>query len=166
VRKLLILLMLTLAFGAGGYELYQQPEIRVLFQASQQKGDPLEFLENLPKVSPKPPPPKLPSRMQRPAQNPPAASSPASREVQAPDPDVHNQVPNDEVARAMLGILAARKLGRHLSVTVTDKEITVYGEVGSAEERQQIRDILEKGREMRRVNVENLTVGAADAGGI
>lgn len=161
MRKFLISLIVLLALAAGGYALYSRPEIRALFESAEKQGDPLDFLEDLPEVTPKPPPQKQPSASERQAPN--TTERAPSREGPLPSgqeaaPDVQNQVPNDEVAHVMMAILAAKKLGRHLSISVTDDQIIVYGEVDSAQEKQQIREILEKGRETREVNTDHLTI--------
>lgn len=158
------MLAIVLAVGVGGYALYQRPEIRELFQTSEPKRAPLDFLENLPKVSPKPPAPKPPPRSQSREQDSTASSKAGAAETPPAAQSVRNQVPNDEVAHVLLGILAAKKLGRYLSLTVTDDEIVVYGEVASDAEKRQIRDILDKGRETRRINLEHLTVRGTEAG--
>ncbi len=157
MRRFLILLIGLLVLGGAAYALYQRPEIRALFEPAERKGDALDFLKDLPEISPPPPKEKAPTRSNRRTPTP-SASPSASPANQPSAPAVHNQVPNDEVAHVMMAILAAKKLGRHLSISVTDDRIIIYGEVGSEEEKQQIRDILEKGRETRRVDTEHLVV--------
>lgn len=157
MRKLVQIATVLLLCAAGVYLLYLQPEIRVLFQSNEPADDPLDFLKDLPEISPKPRTGGPKRFWSRPRLR--AAAPPPPAETQSPPaPTVHNEIPNDEVARAMLGILAAKKLGRHLGLSVSDDEIAVYGEAASPAEAAQIRDILERGRETRSVNTDGLIV--------
>ncbi len=157
MRRFLILFVILSAVGCGGYLFFQQPEVRALFQPARPAEDPLDFLRDLPKISPKAAAPKPSSNQRRtPAQAP--APSVEAREPEPSAVTPRNQVPNEDVSRALLGILAARKLGHGLSISVTDETITLYGEVDSAEQLEQIRQILNKAREYRRIDTSHLSV--------
>jgi hypothetical protein len=55
-------------------------------------------------------------------------------------------------------ILAAKKLASELSMSVTDTEIALHGTVDSRETLNRILEIVDKGREYRKINVDNVTV--------
>ena len=74
---------------------------------------------------------------------------------QEPSP---NQVPNQEVGRVLLQILAGQKLHDGISISVTDKYIRVAGELDSEEKKHQLLKILDGGREARRIDTRSLVV--------
>ena len=69
-----------------------------------------------------------------------------------------NQVPNRQVASVLLQILAARSLASGVSLSVSDEQIEVIGETASAENRATILEVIEKGRENRKIVAELLVV--------
>ena len=79
-------------------------------------------------------------------------------EESEPDPEYHNQVPNEQLRKVLMQIFAAKKLAEGVSLSVTDDEVSLAGEVASAEERKQILDIVDKGREARRIDGQYLKV--------
>jgi hypothetical protein len=149
-------------FLAGlAYVAYQRPEIRVLFEPSTTPENPLEFLERLPEVrAPEASPPDADAT--RPAGDRSGAEAASPPEPDRPIPEAVNQIPNEEVSRVLMQILAARNLARSISISVTDREVAISGEVNSPEERVQILDIVERGREARRINSENLVLRRGD----
>jgi hypothetical protein len=155
----------SLAIGtlilAGGYFLSQRPEIRELFRESKSQGDPLAFLEKLPELTPKQEARKPPGRQRK--------RSASSRNTAAPvadltteeiesSPEDYNQVPNEEVRKVLMQILAAKKLSRGISLSVTDRLVTVTGEVSTSGKRKQILDIIERGREARSIDATRLAI--------
>jgi len=162
MRLLVKLILIVVGLGAG-YHVFQRSEIQELFKESTRDGDPLAFLEDLPEIKPKP-------RSERPAVRRKPRASLAQAEA-APGPDVAveieqsdtapeylNQVPNDQLRTVLMQILAAKKLAQGVSLSVSDSVISVTGEVDSAEKRQQILDIVDRGREARRLDRQFLAV--------
>ena len=62
------------------------------------------------------------------------------------------------MSRVLLQILAAKKLADGISLMVTDNSVVVAGTVDSDQKRKQILEIIEKGRETRRIDAINLVV--------
>jgi hypothetical protein len=69
-----------------------------------------------------------------------------------------NQVENQQLARILLQIMAARGLASGISLTVTDNTIEVNGETTSLENRRAILEILENGRASRQIIADHFTV--------
>jgi hypothetical protein len=149
----------VLILGVAGYYVYNLPEVNVLFQSEKGPEKPLDFLENLPEPKIPEPPPRKPRKAPKPNPEPAVAAS-ASQETppEASEPVGQNQVPNGVVARTLMQILAAKKLASGLSLSVTDTEIAIHGTVDSREKRREILDVIEKGREYRKINTDDLTV--------
>jgi len=154
------------ALGIAGYFIYQQPEVKVLFQpAKAPPKDPLSFLKKLPEIHPPTPTPRR--KPVRPSTTPSAAvdtteapAFPADAEAPeaAGEPSAANQVPNDELARLLLQVLAAKRLVTGISIGVSDTEVLVHGEVASQERLDEIRRLLEKGRESRTLNLSGVKI--------
>ena len=147
-------------FLAGLYFLAQRPEIRGLFEERKTQGDPLAFLEDLPELSQKTKPENPASRKKQrmEGQNSSTLSAGVPMEESGPSPEDYNQVPNEELRRVLLQILAAKKLVEGISLSVTDRHVTVTGEVESSEKKKQILDVIEKGREARSIDTTDLLI--------
>jgi hypothetical protein len=151
------LVLIAVLLGAG-YYVYQRPEIQELFRQSNREGDPLAFLEDLPEINPRP----VAKRSEKPRRlTPVVAAEPAPEaemEQPEPSPEYTNQVANDQLRKVLMQILAAKKLTKGISLAVTDSAIIVTGEVESSEKRKQILDVIDRGREARRLEDQHLTV--------
>ncbi len=150
-------LVAVLILGAAGYYVYQLPEVNVLFQSERRPENPLDFLENLPEPKVPEPAPRSPAKSPKPRPAI-AAPTPQATSPEVTEPVGENQVPNGEVGRTLMQILAARKLASGLSMSVTDTEIALHGTVDSREKLRQILDTVEKGREYRKINTDDLIV--------
>lgn len=69
-----------------------------------------------------------------------------------------NQVPNRELARVLLQILAAQNLADGIWIGVTDEHVQVAGELDSEEKKRQLLKILNGGREARRIDTTGLII--------
>ena len=158
--QFLVKLVLIGATFAALYYVYQRPEIRELFRESARDEDPLGFLNDLPEITPKEKPdssaegevPGMERKVESPSQPKLEAERPES------SPTYQNQVPNEELSRVLMQILAAKKLADGISVSVTDSEVSVAGRIGSQDQKKEILEIIEKGRESRRIDAEELRV--------
>jgi len=160
--RFLVKLIAVAVIALVSYQVYERPEIQELFKESRTNGDPLAFLEDLPEVKPKVRPEKSP-RTRKPSVLESevvtdADTEPALEEETETLPEYQNQVPNDELRKVLMQILAAKKLAGGISLAVTDQEITLAGDVASAEDRKEILDIVDRGRETRRINGRDLKV--------
>ena len=146
----------------GGYTAYQHPKVKVLFQSSEKQENPLGFLEDLPELTPKPAPPKRSPRQSRRVQQVPVEQSTVEEQSQSEGEtdavEYQNQVPNEELRRVLMQILAAKKLVSGISLVVTDKRIEVLGRVKDEESRRKILETVDKGREARVLDGSNLLV--------
>ncbi len=68
---------------------------------------------------------------------------------------------NKELASTLLGILRARRLASGISLRVSDEVLGVVGRVDGEKTRQDILDVLEKGRGPRRLDSSLLTVSSS-----
>ncbi|HLV01040.1 MAG TPA: hypothetical protein VKZ59_07220 [Acidobacteriota bacterium] len=155
MKKLALLLALLLLLIGGAYWAYQDPKVRSLFATSSERPEnPLDFLEDLPEITPRP---EATSRNRSSAgRRAPAQASQSQASEQQPQPE--NQVANEEVARVMMQILAAKGLASGINLAVTDEKVILSGEVFSQEQRQAIIDTVQKGREARQVDASGLKV--------
>lgn len=140
----------------GAYRLQQEPRVRSLFGSSQKEDSGASFpLENkLVVVRRGPPAGESPGEVKAASgaaatQAPPAANAPAA---------LHNRVDNATVELVLLQILAAKKLGDGIALSVTDGFVRVAGTAGSEDDRRRILDIIEKGRESRQIDASALRV--------
>lgn len=154
--RFFFLILLVALLLAGGYYLYEQPRVKQLFSESKKVKDPLAFLEELPKLSPQKPKPAE-KKTPRPATLP-APDVPREPEEAEPVPEVENQVPNDQVARTLLQILAAKGLAGGISLSVSDERVEIYGEVPSEEAKAALLRIVDAGRESRKISTDHLVV--------
>jgi hypothetical protein len=69
-----------------------------------------------------------------------------------------NSAANDVVTRVILQVLATRKLVSGVAISTSDTVLIVNGIVDSEEKRQQILAIVEKARQARQVDSQNLIV--------
>ena len=150
--KLLAAILIILLL-AGAYYAYQRPEIRALFEANKKPEKPLDFLNNLPDVNSRPIKKKPPVHRAPPR----AVEEPVIEEMDESSP-VQNQIPNLETARVLMQILRAKGLASGISINVTDDSINVFGKVDSEAQKQQILDVLEKGRESRTIKATELVI--------
>lgn len=144
-------LVLVGLIGTGIYILYQNPRVRPFFESGTPRENPLGYLDRLPE--PKAPTTPVPKRETRPTPEP----------VEAQEPEegpsaVENVVPNQEVARVLLQILAAKKLADGISLSVNDEAIVVQGEVSSRERLDAIVEVVEKGRETRTIDTSDVMI--------
>ncbi len=166
MRLTLIIVALLIAITWGAYHVYRDPRVQDLFRQPEPKTiavPPPEPVQAAP-VPDIPTPPRKPSDIQAGI----VGATPASRQTRAaarpPEeetkeaPVAQNKVANDVVTRVLLQVLAAKNLVYGVSIRVTDKSITVDGVVNSEEKRKQILDIIEKGRETRRIDASHLVV--------
>jgi hypothetical protein len=139
--------------AAAVYFLSQDPKVRSLFESAPARENPLEFLENLPE--PKVPPPVVERKKpQKPA--PPEVDPEPSNEPEV----VQNMVPNRDVARVLMQILAAKKLADGISISVSDEAVVIHGEVSSSAKLDEIVAVVEKGRESRKIDTTHLSVAS------
>jgi len=160
--RFLAKLILLAAILTGTYYVYQRPEIRGLFKESKPKEDPLAFLEDLPKITPKPIPDssrtrKTPRNLETGTSSEPEVETEVVEEAE-PVPEYRNQVPNEQLQKVFMQILAAKKLTDGISLSVNDDHISVAGNVASSAQRNQILDVIDKGREARRIDAQHLKV--------
>ena len=135
------------AILVAAYAVYQRPEIQELFTEPAAGNDPLAFLENLPEITPEP----QPKAERRPSAARSRALSTSAEDTEESE-EYRNQIPNQQLARVLMQILGAKKLAAGVSLSVTDEKVSVVGEVDSEEQRRQILDIVDRGREARRVD--------------
>lgn len=137
--------------AAAIYFLSQDPKVRSLFESAPPRENPLDFLENLPE--PKVPPPVV--VREKPRKKP-------TREAEPEPPSepevVQNVVPNRDVARVLMQILAAKKLADGISISVSDEAVVIHGEVSSAAKLDEIVAIVEKGRESRKIDSTHVSI--------
>ena len=139
--------------AAAIYFLSQEPKVRSLFESAPARENPLDFLENLPE--PKVPPPVVERK------KPQRAATPEVEPEQPDEPEVvQNVVPNREVGRVLMQILAAKKLADGISISVSDEAVVIHGEVSSAAELEEIVAVVEKGRESRKIDTTLLSVAS------
>ena len=137
--------------AASIYFLSDHPRVRSLFESGPPREDPLGYLDRLPepKVRPTPAPRKAPRKPVEPV---------APPEPQAEPEVIENIVPNRELGRVLMQILAAKKLADGIALSVTDEAVEVYGEVSSTAQKDAIAEIIEKGRESRKLDLSHLTI--------
>ena len=148
----------------GGYFLFQSPQLRELLSSRGQR----------PAASPRPVAVRpSPLRSSSPSRDSPPTSRPEkppqevaqppeepSQQREEPQPTVQNQIPNRQLASTLLQIMAARGLAYGVSLSVTDERIEINGETDSEESRAAILEIIEKGRESRKIVIQQFTVKA------
>jgi len=148
----------------GGYFLFQSPQLRELLGSREQR----------PAASPRPAPARpSPLRSSSPSRDSPPSSRPEkptkavvqppeepSQQPEEPQPTIQNQIPNRQLASTLLQIMAARSLAYGVSLSVTDETIEINGETDSEESRAAILEIIEKGRESRKIVIQQLAVRA------
>lgn len=144
VERILILTLL-LGVALGAYFLYRSPQIQELIQPPNSVPAKVDLPPAPPVKRPEPTPRSQPATPSRSG----GQTSPAETE---------SQVPNREVARVLLQILAARGLAGSINLSVTDERIEVLGEVESQQERATVLEVLEKGRESRQIVADQLVV--------
>lgn len=164
MRLLLCGAVIVILLGLGGYRLAQDSRVRELFDSSDAAGN----------VKPKP---ANSGTVQRPsgAETKPASASAGARRKAAMRPPAaparknppapQNQIDNGTVARVLLQILAAKKLDGGISLSVSDAYVSVSGTTDSEESRKKILEIIEKGREARKIDARGLIVGTSSAPG-
>lgn len=133
---------------------YFNPVTHDLLFKEPENGNPLAYLKKLPEI--KTPIPANPGS--KTTRKPSTESSRNRTEVSEAEA-IANQVPNEEVSRTVLQILAARKLADGISLSVTDREIILYGQVRSESDLSKIVEILERARESRRIHLEHVIRG-------
>ena len=146
----------------GGYTAYQHPKVKELFKPSKKQDNPLGFLEDLPELTPKPAPVRRSQRQPRSVQQVPLEQTNLEEQGQSEGEteavEYQNQVPNEELRRVLMQILAAKKLASGVSLVVTDRRIEVLGRVQDAESRRTILETVDKGREARVLDGSKLVV--------
>ena len=146
---------LAVVLGASAYFLSDNPKIRALFESGPPRENPLGYLDRLPE--PKVPPPPVERKAPRKPAEPVADPEPPD-EPEA----IQNMVPNRDVGRILMQILAAKKLADGIALSVTDEAVVIYGEVSSAAKRDEIVAVVEKGRERRKLDSSHVTVAPGE----
>lgn len=155
-------LIVVALLGWGAYRLWQEPRMREVFGVSQSGPDTSLPLKNKLIVLRN----ALPGQPSagKSGTSPDAARADKAQDAVAAgsgaeDPvAVRNQIDNKTVERVLLQILAAKRLSDGVTLSVTDESVRVEGAVASEESRRQILDIIEKGREARRIDAKDLLV--------
>lgn len=159
MRIFLKVLPVLLLIAAGGYYLSRDPRVRDLFVPVRPvQRHPLppaavpEAADASHAAPHKPAPRPDPVRPQPEKKTEPAPAAPGQA------PPTGNTTENSVVARVLLQILFAKKLSSGVSLRVTDEIVEVTGEVDSPERRRAILEVIEGGREARRIEAKNLVV--------
>jgi hypothetical protein len=152
MRSVLLVTGCLAVLGAGGVYLYRDPRVRDLFRPVA----PERKIVSAPAVSATPAPTDAATRRPRRAIRTPQASRPA--EVEPEPVTVPNQTPNATVARVLMQILAAKRLGEEIRIVVSDTTVMVTGTADTDDQRQKILQTIEKGREARRIDAAGLIV--------
>ncbi len=154
MRRVVILLCLTIVLLVGAAHLYRDPRVRELFRTAPKAGHGIRNSSASPaKVRPGRLPP---SRAE--GESPAALVRQEHESAPEPAKPPRNMTPNETVSRVLLQVLAARDLVSGVSLEVSDRTIRVVGEVESAEKRQAILAIIEKAREMRQLDASGLII--------
>jgi hypothetical protein len=156
--KVLVTVLVIVLF-VGGYYAYQTPKIKALFVSSEKAEDPLDFLDDLPEVNPRPAPDKNPKKERKyyAGDYEPDFSDPET-ETEEVEP-IQNQTSNQETSRILMQILKAKGLANGISIAAGDDKIMVFGTVKSERVRQEILDVIDKGRGARQIEAGELRVG-------
>ena len=167
MRRIVIVLGALALVGWGALRLYQHPRVQDLFYGTGSAPAPKSVwkiktqdrpgavgVQNMAKPTPAAvrrgqtaAPPKEEETRESQAAELPATAAPAQ-----------NSAANDVVTRVVLQVLATRKLVSGVAISTSDTAIIVVGIVDSEEKRQQILAIVEKARQARRVDSQNLIV--------
>ncbi len=167
MRRLVIVFGALALVGWGAWRLYQHPRVQDLFYGTGRAPAPRSVWKI--KTQDRPAPVRV--------QNMTKPSGAEARRGQAADPHgpekkqenqaaeppatvapAQNSAANDVVTRVALQVLASRKLVSGVAISTSDAAIIVVGIVDSEEKRQQILAIVNKAREARRVDSQNLIV--------
>ncbi len=154
MRRVLVLLSLTIILLVAAAHVYRDPRVQDLFRSAPRAASTKKTIAH---------PVTRPSNDRRP--RPEASPAPPATEKSRPplqDTDAvsrrANQTPNETVGRVLLQILAAKGLSRGISLEVSDESVGIFGEVDSDEKRKMILSLIDKGRESRRLDATGLTV--------
>ena len=155
--RLITGLFVALGLSAGVYYLWSTPRIQELFRpATTRREDPLAFLKEEAESVARPdiPTPEKPRKKQVvPREKGRVTDTTSEQEV-----DMSSSERDHEVARTLIGILKAKGLADHISLSVTRSRLYVYGEVRSDEEKQRILEVLNLGRGDRKLDDSQFTV--------
>jgi hypothetical protein len=165
LRLTIIILAILVFLAWGAYRLYQEPRVQELFHEPEPKSisNPIPPAETEP-VRQKPATVRKARGIRAeivgavPAPKRLRAAAPSAEEQTEEPSAAQNRVANDVVSRVLLQILTAKKVADGISLVVTDNSVVVAGTVASDEKRKQILEIIEKGRETRRIDAINLVV--------
>ena len=153
MRKVIILLCLTVILLAGAAHFYRDPRVRELFRSApaaaggtRQEAAARARFATATSSSGHAADTRPPTRL-RPTVT--AANSGKGRA---------DSMPNDTVSRALLQAMAARGLSSGISLEVTDRVIRVFGHVESAGRRRAVLALIENGRETRQVDDSGLVI--------
>lgn len=156
------LLVVVTGTVVGGYFLLQSPQLLELFGFSLERpppsAAPAATRTSPVRRSPPPSPPAKSSRPETPVEERVDLPAPPRAQPAEAPPAVQNQVPNRQLASTLLQIMGARGLAYGVSLSVTDDTIEVNGETASAENRATILEIIEQGRESRRIVIQHFVV--------
>jgi hypothetical protein len=165
-------LLLVAGLAVGAYYLWSSPQVRELFQpAGTSDEDPLAFLKeersDLRSESRRAEPekPSKSSRAAKTGDRGPATPPSVAQEATPSSPETPPLESNQQIARILIGILKAKGLASEISLSVTDSQIIVFGEVESKEEKEQILEVLNLGRGSRVLDHRQLTIASNPASG-
>ncbi|NWG13302.1 MAG: hypothetical protein HXY20_07200 [Acidobacteria bacterium] len=152
MRRMIVLLCLTVVLLVGAAHLYRNPRVRELFRSAPDVGQGLK-----PMVAPAAVTTPDQSASRRPGE----AVRPAAvlrQRVRDPKPEdgPHDLTSNEKTSRVLLQVLAAKGLVSGVSLEVSDHAIRVMGAVESVKKRSAILAIIEKAREARDVDATGL----------
>ncbi len=138
-----------LLLGAVIFLALQDPRVAELFSSAEQtEEDPLAFLNE-----------PVERRNKQTKQTKPAAGgTPEARTAPSPPQNLAPQVPNSTVVQVLTGVLRAKQLYDGISLSVSDRAVTVSGQVDSPDKKKAILEIIEKGRGRRQVDSSRLQV--------
>jgi len=154
-------LLLVAGLAVGAYYLWSSPQVRELFQpAGTSDEDPLAFLKEERS--------DLRSESRRAAKTGGrglATTPGVVKEAPSASPETPPLESNQQIARTLIGILKAKGLASEISLSVTDSQVTVHGEVESKEKKEQILEVLNLGRGSRVLDHRQLTIASNPASG-
>ena len=155
MRRVILMLCAGTVLLVAAAHLYRDPRVRELFRSAPSSASARNRPVRDQGVHAAQTP--APTKASAPREAAPRAAGPDEQHEAAPVRI--SQTPNDVIARVLLQVLAAKKLGRGISLEVSDDVIRIFGEAQSAEGREAILRLVEKGREARRIDGTGLIVG-------
>lgn len=142
----------------AGYTLWRDPRVQDLLRAPAAAGGraaPASSVGKSKGAIEKQPAVARPDPARPRSSAPPAPHKDVAHQYEAPPA---NTIPNANLSRILLQILAARKLAQGISLSVSDQILSVGGTVDSEQKKRAIVEILEKARESRIIDASDLMV--------